>query len=174
VKAARGRTPREGCAGPDGSAADLAAVLLGDDHDRRARRHPVLEVRPARRRVVEGRDPPNSGHWSPSLPGYWIATNRVLPSGVNIGPHSSPAGRATEEQLGVATRLAFGLDRPDAVGAAGRLAAVAVGRDPQPALRGRPRSYPACRTSRPCWSPRRTWRRPRRRWDRRTAPGCPR
>src|SRR6185295_894350 len=37
------------------SAPDLAAVDLGDRHHRRPRRDAGLEVRPARRRAVEGR-----------------------------------------------------------------------------------------------------------------------
>ena len=37
------------------SATDRTAVVLCDDHDRRSRRHPVLEVRPAARGFLEGR-----------------------------------------------------------------------------------------------------------------------
>ena len=71
------------------SAADRTAVVLGDDHDRRSRRHPVLEVRPAARGFLEGRREAGRS------PGCCGATNKVRPSGVNSGPHiSAPLGQA--------------------------------------------------------------------------------
>ena len=81
------------------------------------------------------------------------------------------ADRHAEEQLRGGARLALGVDRPEAVGAAGGLAGCCRRSRPRAGRRRRWRSCRACRTSRSRWSRSRRWRRPRRPRDRRTSAG---
>ena len=97
------------------------------------RRHSGLEIRPARRRVLEG-GRPASGRPRRLRRDAGPRGRASSSSGVKNGPHSLRAGRAAEEVLGRAPRGALRLQRPEAVGAAGACGVVAVRRDPQPAL----------------------------------------
>ena len=137
------------------------------------RRHVGLEVRPARRRVLEGR----GRRVRIVVVGFarmLDGDEQRLVVGREVGAAHLGADRAAEELLRGGARLALGLHRPEAVARA-RCAWAGCRRSRSRAGPGcRRRSCPACRTSRPWWLPARTSRRPRQSTDRRISPGSPR
>ena len=83
--AAQGHRPSSRRGASHDRAADLAAVFLRDREDRRAWRHVVLEVGPARRGLLE--------RGAFLVARVLHAEEQRLPSGVNAGPQiSAPAG----------------------------------------------------------------------------------
>src|SRR3954463_7449269 len=100
---------------------DPAAALLGDRHHGRPRRHAVLEVGPAGRRLLEGR--------AAILAGMLHGEEEGPVVGREDRPAHLRAGRRLVEAAGEGAAVAHRVGGVDAVGYAGR-ARAAVGSDP--------------------------------------------